>query len=172
LVDRCHAAAAAAMKASGSLAALVYASIHRATAGTERPFHRQPGFPDPTRQNDVVAARCRKFCRADTAKALKDQFGVEADVNKTMVCLRRALEVSELEIEISSFEVMKLSLLQAALHNFEASECEAGAFHRESGFVVETSTPGTFEVIALNISVRQFLSLCRKLDIGAQYQTV
>ena len=110
------------------------------------------------------------FAEPILRKALKEQFGVEVDVNKTLVCLRRALEVGTLEIEVASFEVMKLSLLQAALHNFEASECEEGAFHRGSGFVIETSTPGTFEVATFSLSVRQFLSLCRKLDIGTQYQ--
>lgn len=104
-------------------------------------------------------------------KALKDLLGVEVDVHNTLLCLRRPLDIGVLEIELSSFEVLKLSLLQAALHNFEASECEAGAFHEQSGFVVETATPGTFQAAALNLTVRQFLSLCRSLDIGAQYQT-
>jgi len=110
------------------------------------------------------------FAAPILAKALKDQFGIEADVNKTMVCLRRPLEIGALEIEVSTFEVMKLTLLQAALHNFEESECEEGAFHRSSGFVVETSTPATFEVVSVNMTTSQFLSLCRTLDIGAQYQ--
>ncbi|WP_419710801.1 NEL-type E3 ubiquitin ligase domain-containing protein [Pseudomonas sp. NFX224] len=111
------------------------------------------------------------FAEPILSKALKDRFGVEADVNKTQVCLRRPLEVGVLEIEVSSFEVLKLSLLQAALHNFEASECEDGAFHRQSGFVVETSTPGTFQHATFAMTVRDFLTLCRQLDIGAQYQT-
>jgi Leucine-rich repeat (LRR) protein len=105
------------------------------------------------------------------SKALKDQFGIDLDVNKTLLCLRRPLEVGVFEIEIASFEVLKLSLLQGALHNFEASECGEGAFHAKSGFVVETSTPGTFEVATVDMTVRQFISLCRTLDIGAQYQT-
>lgn len=104
-------------------------------------------------------------------KALKERFAIELDVNKTLLCLRRPLEIGDLDIELASFEVLKLSLLQAALHNFEASECEEGAFHRKSGFLIETSTPGTFEVASLDITVKQFLSLCRELDIGAQYQT-
>jgi len=83
------------------------------------------------------------FAAPILTKALKDRFGVEVDVNKTQVCLRRPLDVGVLEIEVASFEVLKLSLLQAALHNFEASECEEGAFHHKSGFVVETSSPKT-----------------------------
>jgi Leucine-rich repeat (LRR) protein len=104
-------------------------------------------------------------------KALKDQIGADVDVNRTLVCLRRPLEISDLEIEVANFEVMKLSLLQAALHNFEAAECEQGAFHKKSGFVVETSTPGTFQLVTVGLTVSQFLTLCRRLDIGAKYQT-
>ncbi|MGF6200945.1 NEL-type E3 ubiquitin ligase domain-containing protein [Pseudomonas laurylsulfatiphila] len=111
------------------------------------------------------------FAAPILSKALKDRFGVDVDVSKTLLCLRRPLDVGVFEIELTTFEVMKLSLLQAALHNFEASECEDGAFHRESGFVLETSTPGTFEGITVNMTVRAFLSLCRALDLGAQYQT-
>ncbi|WP_460145688.1 NEL-type E3 ubiquitin ligase domain-containing protein [Pseudomonas sp. S2_A02] len=111
------------------------------------------------------------FARPLLVKALKDRFGVGADVDKTLVCLRRPLAMGVLEVEVSTFEVMKLSLLQAALHNFEASECEKGAFHEKSAFVVETSTPGTFQVANINLTIRQFLSLCRTLDIGAHYQT-
>ncbi len=110
------------------------------------------------------------FAAPVLAKALKERFAIELDVNKTLLCLRRPLEIGDLDIEVASFEVMKLSLLQAALHNFEASECEEGAFHRKSGFLVETSTPGTYEVATLAMTVSQFLSLCRELDIGAQYQ--
>ncbi|BFT63119.1 hypothetical protein PMm318_A38780 [Pseudomonas moorei] len=111
------------------------------------------------------------FAEPLLTEALKDRFGVEVDVHKTLLCLRRPLDIGVLEIEISTFEVLKLSLLQATLHNFEAPECEAGAFHEQSGFVVETATPGTFQATALSLTVSQFLSLCRDLDIGAQYQT-
>ncbi|MGH8386871.1 MAG: NEL-type E3 ubiquitin ligase domain-containing protein [Pseudomonas sp.] len=111
------------------------------------------------------------FAEPLLSKALKDRFGVEVDVSKTLVCLRRPLEVGVLEIEVSTFEVMKLSLLQATLHNFEESECKTGAFHSQSGFIQETSTPGVFQAVSVNMTVTQFLSLCRSLDIGAQYQT-
>ena len=102
--------------------------------------------------------------------ALKEQFAVEVDVNKTLLCLRRPLEIGLLEIELSSFDVLKLPMLQATLHNFEAYECKAGAYHKTSGFIVESATPGTFEAVSLNLSVSQFMTLCRTLDIGAKYQ--
>ncbi|PAM83185.1 MULTISPECIES: dermonecrotic toxin domain-containing protein [unclassified Pseudomonas] len=103
-------------------------------------------------------------------KALKDQFNVELDINKTFLRLIKPLEIGILGIDVSSFEALKLPLLQAALHNFEAAECESGAFHASSGFQVESSTPGTLESAKTQLTVEQFTSLCRTLDIGAKYQ--
>ncbi|MDL2186279.1 hypothetical protein P5706_19005 [Pseudomonas sp. ChxA] len=111
------------------------------------------------------------FARPLLLKALKDQFKVEVDVDKTFLCLRRALDISVLEAELGSFELLKLSMLQATLHNFEAWECKAGAYHKTSGFVLESTTPGTFEQAAVELTVSQFMTLCRSLDIGAQYQS-
>ncbi|MDQ0704449.1 Leucine-rich repeat (LRR) protein [Pseudomonas sp. W3I7] len=111
------------------------------------------------------------FARPLLLNALKDQYQVKADVDATLLCLRRTLAISVLDIEIDSFEFLKLSMLQACLHNFEAWECEPNAYHSSSGFMVPTKTAGTFEPITINLSVSQFMTLCRSLDIGAQYQT-
>ncbi|WP_330211163.1 NEL-type E3 ubiquitin ligase domain-containing protein [Pseudomonas sp. AM4(2022)] len=110
------------------------------------------------------------FARSLLLKVLKDVHQVEVDVDKTLLCLRRPLELGVLEIEVSSFEVLKLSMLDAALHNFEEYECEEGAYHKTSGFVEATSTSGTYHSVAVNLKVSQFLTLCRSLDIGAKYQ--
>lgn len=110
------------------------------------------------------------FARPLLLKALKDQYQVEVDVTTTLLCLRRPLAISVFEIELSSFELLKLSMLDAALHNFEASECKAGAYHETSGFVRAAGDPGTYESVTLDLTVSQFMSLCRSLDIGAQYQ--
>lgn len=103
-------------------------------------------------------------------KALQDQFQVDVDLNLTLLCLRRPLQVSVVNLEIGSFEFLNFSLLQAALHNFETWECRAGAYHASSGFMVETATPGTFEPVPVNLKVNEFLTLCRSLDVGAKYQ--
>ena len=103
-------------------------------------------------------------------KALKDQYAVEVDVNTTLMCLRRPLEVGVFAVELSSFEFLKLTMLQAALHNFEAWECKPGAYHKTSGFMVGTTTPGTYAPVAVNLTISQFMTLCRRLDIGAKYQ--
>lgn len=110
------------------------------------------------------------FARPLLLKALKDQYQVEVDVDKTLLCLRRPLALGILEVEVSDFQFLKLSMLDAALHNFEADECEEGAYHKTSGFMEATSTPGTYHAVTINVTVSQFLSLCRSLDIGAKYQ--
>ncbi|MGE8186729.1 NEL-type E3 ubiquitin ligase domain-containing protein [Pseudomonas sp. NPDC086278] len=110
------------------------------------------------------------FAQPLLVKALKDQFAVELDVGKTFLQLKKPLEVGVFATEIDTFEVLKLPLLQAALHNFEEGECAAGHYHASSGFVVETATPGQFDKVSTSLTVLKFLKLCRELDIGAKYQ--
>ncbi|MDD0968167.1 MULTISPECIES: NEL-type E3 ubiquitin ligase domain-containing protein [Pseudomonas] len=104
------------------------------------------------------------------AKALKDRFNVTLDVNKTWLLLNKPVEMGIFAIDIDFFEVLKLPLLQAALHNFEARECKSGAFHETSGFRSETLKPGTLAPLSTALTVEQFTGLCRSLDIGAKYQ--
>lgn len=103
-------------------------------------------------------------------KALKDRFNVTLDVKKTWLWLNKPVEVGIFAIEIDFFEVLKLPLLQAALHNFEDQECKTGVFHRSSGFHCETALPGTLAPLRTRLTVEQFTGLCRSLDIGAKYQ--
>jgi len=109
------------------------------------------------------------FAKPLLVTALKDQFNVELEVDSTYIRLLQPLEIGIFGIDVSSFEVLKLPLLDAALHNFEASECEVGAFHAASGFMVEHA--GELVPLATSLTVPQFTGLCRSLDIGAQYQT-
>lgn len=104
------------------------------------------------------------------SKALKDRFAVELDVNKTFIQLNKPVELGVFSVEVSHFEALKLPLLQAALHNFEAAECAPNAFHRSSGFLFEDVSPGQYRKLHTTLSVAQFTSLCRDLDIGGQYQ--
>lgn len=110
------------------------------------------------------------FARPLLLKALKDQYRLQVDVDKTLLCLRRPLAVGIADVEVGDFEFLKLSLLEAALHNFEAYECKEGAYHKTSGFMEATDTTGTYHAVTVNLKVSQFLTLCRNLDIGAQYQ--
>ncbi|PNA03714.1 MULTISPECIES: dermonecrotic toxin domain-containing protein [unclassified Pseudomonas] len=100
---------------------------------------------------------------------LKDRFNVELDVEDTFLQLIQPINAGIWSTEIGTFEVSKMSLLQAALHNFEAAECENGAFHKRSGFLARLPA-GTFKAVRTSMSVRQFMVACRTLDIGGQYQ--
>lgn len=111
------------------------------------------------------------FARPLLLQALKSRFGVEVDVDKTLLCLKRPIRLGLVGEEVGTFEALTVPMLQAALHNFETEECEYGAFHHSSGFVKETATPGKYSAVPVNVSVRNFLGLCRELDMGAKYQT-
>lgn len=132
----------------------------------------QASFTAQTRLDKTMAGfqDVNDFARPLLLKALKDQYQIEVDVDNTLLCLRRPLAVGIIEIEVADFEFLKLSMLEAALHNFEADECKEGAYHKSSGFMEATSTPGTYHSVTVNLKVSQFLSLCRSLDIGAKYQ--
>lgn len=103
-------------------------------------------------------------------EALRDEFGIEMDVKTIYLRLNKAVEAGIFSIEVGVYEVSTLSLLQAALHNFEDSECEPGAFHRSSGFLVERRKPGELLPLTTPMTVTRFTALCRALDIGAKYQ--
>lgn len=103
-------------------------------------------------------------------KALQEQFKVQLDVNNTLLQLRTRVEYLQPQATYGTFEVVRMPLLQAALHNFEESECKEGAFDASSGFITETSGAEKFKAVTTSLTVAQFTGLCRSLDIGAQYQ--
>ncbi|MBO0494794.1 NEL-type E3 ubiquitin ligase domain-containing protein [Pseudomonas sp. Marseille-Q1929] len=110
------------------------------------------------------------FAEPLLVNALQKQFKVQLDVHKTLVHLRKPIELGVLGTTIGSFEVLRLPLLQAALHNFEDWECITGAFHASSGFLTRNATGDSVEPLSTAMTVAQFTGLCRSLDIGAQYQ--
>ena len=57
------------------------------------------------------------FAEPLLVKALHDQFKVQLDVHKTLLILRKPLELGVFGIDIGSFEALRIPLLQAALHN-------------------------------------------------------
>ncbi|WP_226475862.1 NEL-type E3 ubiquitin ligase domain-containing protein [Pseudomonas sp. MWU16-30323] len=103
-------------------------------------------------------------------KALKDTFNISLDIEGTYLRLYKPLKLGTFGVKVNTFKVMEVSLLQAALHNFEASECEAGAFDVSSGFTQYPDKTGTSPGITPTLGVPAFITLCRTLDIGARYQ--
>ena len=66
--------------------------------------------------------------------------------------------------------VRTLTLLQAALHNFEQPETRVNYFTEESGFITQPDELGRFKPYTTSLKIETFTQLCRDLDIGAQYQ--
>lgn len=110
------------------------------------------------------------FAEPLLVNALQEQFNVRLDVHKTLLQLHKPVEVELVGYKLRTYEVMRLPLLQAALHNFEARECEPKAFLPSSGFITHPSEGESVEPVSTSLTVPQFTALCRSLDIGAQYQ--
>lgn len=105
-------------------------------------------------------------------QALKQQFGVELDVNAIYLRLYIPQTVPLFPIETGA-KSWTVSLVEAALHNFDADESKAMAYARESTFISAPSAAGQFDTLPRlreKISIAQFIGLCRTLDIGKQYQ--
>ncbi|WP_254865850.1 leucine-rich repeat domain-containing protein [Pseudomonas fluorescens] len=105
-------------------------------------------------------------------EALKQQFGVESDVSTTYLRLYKPLTLPLTPIETGA-KPWTVSLVEAALHNFDAGEGKTTAYTAESTFITEPSPAGQFDTlpgVREQISTAQFIGLCRLLDIGAHYQ--
>ncbi|WP_454564640.1 dermonecrotic toxin domain-containing protein [Pseudomonas sp. AIG] len=104
---------------------------------------------------------------------LKDCFGLDLDVRETFVRLYIPATTPWFPIKTGT-RAWTVSLLDAALHNFEESETRDDAFDVDSTFVTRPSTTGQFMTlpsIKAKLSIAAFTQLCRRLDLGAQYKT-
>ncbi|MGJ7514033.1 dermonecrotic toxin domain-containing protein [Pseudomonas baetica] len=72
-------------------------------------------------------------------------------------------------INTGATHIRRSSLLAAALHNFEEAETQEGAF-RSGSSVLRNDARGSPQRMHA-ITPARFANLCRRLDIGAQYQT-
>ncbi|PTT26326.1 NEL-type E3 ubiquitin ligase domain-containing protein [Pseudomonas sp. HMWF021] len=73
-------------------------------------------------------------------------------------------------IKTGAFQVKTFSLLQAALHNFEEDETADDFYEQSSRFITRPDARGHFERLPTSVSIGEFTRLCRRLDIGQQYQ--
>ncbi|MDY4299873.1 leucine-rich repeat domain-containing protein [Pseudomonas salmasensis] len=105
-------------------------------------------------------------------QALKTRWGVDIDVSTTHLRLYAPLTIPLFPIETGGVKVWTVSLVDAALHNFDAAESEQAAFTADSSFITQPSSTGQFDTLPTvnsNVSVQTFVGLCRELDIGTQY---
>jgi hypothetical protein len=107
-----------------------------------------------------------QFAEPLLTAALKDKFSITLDVKAIYLRLYCPKGIAV------GFDVRTLSLLDAALHNFEAKETRAGYFDNASDFITQPSSTGQFDIVPIKsrLSVEGFAALCRELDIGARYQ--
>lgn len=125
-------------------------------------------------QNDIDRALSElqdvyAFAKPLLQQELKSRFGVEDDVEETWLRLYAPVKTSWWVHDFSAGTTSRtVSLLDAALHNFSSDE----AFAKDSEFITRPNALGHFGVVKLKhkLSIEQFKSLCRELDIGARYQ--
>ncbi|WNF56321.1 dermonecrotic toxin domain-containing protein [Pseudomonas sp. SG20052] len=102
-------------------------------------------------------------------QALKDQYGVDVDVKETFLQLFSPPHLSPWANNFNNgVESRIVSLLDAALHNFSDKE----VLTSDSQFITRPDKSNRFDITGVrnNMSVDQFKTLCRTLDIGAHYK--
>lgn len=114
-------------------------------------------------QHDINA-----FAEPLLRSALKASFDIDEDPNTLSLHLNVPSKII-FDIDTGASVVRRSSLLAAALHNFEEGETKEGALRSDSGVYREDSLGVLVKDNA--ITPQKFASLCRTLDIGAQYQT-
>jgi len=105
-------------------------------------------------------------------QAIKDRFGIEPDVNQTFLRLYVPQSLSWFAIKHGT-RAWTVSLLAAALHNFEPGEAEDDAFDAGSTFITPPTATGQFDTLSAihaAMTPQDFIKLCRDLDIGGRYQ--
>jgi Leucine-rich repeat (LRR) protein len=108
------------------------------------------------------------------ANALKTRFGLTLDVRTTFLRLYIPATIPWFTVKSGAARTWTVSLLDAALHNFEADETQPDAFEAASEFITQPDAHGHFQPlpeIKRDLSIPAFTQLCRTLDIGAQYKT-
>ncbi|WP_434596137.1 hypothetical protein J3Q09_07340 [Pseudomonas sp. R4-83] len=103
---------------------------------------------------------------------LKSCFDLDLDVKNTFVRLYIPATAPLFPIKTGA-RVWSVSLLEAALHNFEDRETQDNAFEAESTFTTAPTPTGQFDTlpaIKTRLSIPAFTQLCRRLDIGAKYK--
>ncbi len=109
------------------------------------------------------------FAEPILKKALKDRFGLEEDVKETWLRLYAPVKTSWWVHDFAAgTQSRTVSLLDAALHNFSSSE----TFTADSEFITRPDNRGHFRTKPIKHKMRidQFKTLCRDLNLGAQYE--
>ncbi|MFJ7794891.1 NEL-type E3 ubiquitin ligase domain-containing protein [Pseudomonas sp. NPDC096950] len=109
------------------------------------------------------------FAEPLLSAALKRQYRLDLDVQATWLKLYIPKEHPWYVIDTSDGVITRtVSLLDAALHNFSSSE----TFEVQSEFITRPDQLGHFDVLPIKqqMTLKQFQTLCRELNIGARYR--
>ena len=105
--------------------------------------------------------------------AIKQRYGLDLDVSATFLRLYIPASIPWFPVKSGAARTWTVSLLDAALHNFELSETGEGAHETDSTFITQPSPAGQFETLNYikdKLTINAFTTLCRELDIGGQYR--
>jgi Leucine-rich repeat (LRR) protein len=112
------------------------------------------------------------FAEPLLSDALKTRFDLDLDVKTTFLRLYIPQTVPLFGIKTGAARTWTVSMLDAALHNFQESETAAEAYEPASTFITEPSPTGQFDTLPAvkqKLTIPAFARLCRELDIGARY---
>jgi len=113
-----------------------------------------------------------RFAEPLLKEALKNRFGLDLDVRSTFLRLYIPVTVPGFAIQTGA-RAWTVSLLDAALHNFEERESADDAYESASTFITAPSPTGQFDTLPLiqaSMSIAAFIRLCREIDIGTRYE--
>lgn len=114
----------------------------------------------------------KAFASPLLTQALQADYGLDLDVEATYLRLYIPDRTPWFPIRSGAARTWTVSLLDAALHNFEHKETLADAYEPASTFITQPSASGQFDTLVQvkrKLSIAAFASLCRDLDIGARY---
>lgn len=121
-------------------------------------------------------ADLESYARKALTEAIAERFGLQVDVDQSYLVDARLIEEHDALDGRQAVERATRSLLQAALHNFEASAAVEGGMDAPDGLLKKSVIldhrrfMGTVPITnALDIPAEAFADLCRTLDIGGQY---
>ncbi|WP_181157269.1 NEL-type E3 ubiquitin ligase domain-containing protein [Pseudomonas poae] len=100
---------------------------------------------------------------------IKEQYGLELDVKTTYLTIYTSKKLPWYTFDLSNgVTSRKVSLLDAALHNFASKE----KFEEPSHYISQPDYRGHFKILPYHhtMSLEQFKQLCRALDLGSLYQ--
>lgn len=126
-------------------------------------LQRQVDGPLENLQQDIQA-----FAKQLFSSLISSNFNSHEDVS-TLTLKLYIPDTIIFGINSGASRLRESSLLDAALHNFEEPETAADYFGSGSG-VYRKNARGELSLVPV-MSISKIATLCRRLDIGAQYQT-